>query len=180
MENIIPLLDNRDGDERIFNFYIGFLMDEMKEKVEKFRKEIRFRNLLEYFAAIFVVVCFGYFFPKTENVWAKIFIIEIILAALGICIFLYLNGSNLPQREGEPLAEYQRRQIERQIKIGRTAWLWYILPLFIGVTGIYFSLEKITHWGIIGFIPFVAIFVAVWWFNIWSTRKLRKELGELG
>jgi hypothetical protein len=173
------LLPTKTWDLRFFNFYIGFLMDEMKEKVEKFRKEIRVRNLLEYFAAIFVVVCFGYFFLRTENVWAKIFIVEIILAALGICIFLFLKASNLPELKGEPLRDYQRRQIKKQIEILSIVHLWYLLPLFIGVIGFYFSDEAINKWGVIGFIPFVTVFGLVWWFNIWSVEKLRKELEEL-
>lgn len=154
-------------------------MDEMKEKVEKFRQKIKVRNSLEYFASLFIVVITGNAFSRAENVWAKVFIIELILAAIGISIYIFLKASNLPQQEGEPLKNYQRKQIERQIEIGRTAWLWYIFPIFIGVTGIYFSLEKITHWGIIGFVPFVTVFGAVGWFNIWSARKLRKELEEL-
>ena len=154
-------------------------MEKIRAKVEHLRKKIRNRNILEYISGMIVIAGIVFLYPEAQSDITKIFFVWIILSVIWIFGYIYFKASNdpLPKDDSDAsLKAYQKHQIQREISIGSHVHWWYLLPLFAGATGVYFSFgEK----GLLGYIPFAIVFSLIWWINIRAVKQLRKDLKDL-
>jgi hypothetical protein len=165
-----------------------FSPEEIREKAARFQRTIRFRNLREYVAAVFVVVVFSGF-AWTANTWlSRIGPALIVLGTLYIGFQLYTRAAPGNAGVTESCIDFHRRELERQRDLLRTVWRWYLGPL---VPGLFLMLldRLIEAWAGGGFAPAAAVgsavivvlvFVGIWWLNAVGARKLQREIDALG
>jgi amino acid transporter len=157
-------------------------MEQIRKKVEHLRKKIRNRNILEYLSGVIVITGIIFLYPEVKTQMTRIFFLWVILSVVWIFGYIYFKASNDPLPKGDSdstLLAYQKHQIEREINVGSHIHWWYLFPLFVGGTGVYFSSEVFGKEELIGFIIFALIFAIMWWINIRAVRKLRQDLKEL-
>lgn len=117
---------------------VTITVEEMRARSLTFEKKIGRRNLVEYTAAGFVVVMFGWYatlpFPATP-LW-PIANIAIIIGALVVAWNLHrLAGSSETPGEASlvSLIDHHRSGLVKQRDALRSVWRWYLLPFAPGL-----------------------------------------------
>jgi hypothetical protein len=110
--------------------------DEMRARARKFQARIRIRNFIEYIAAGFVVVVFGWYatWPSKSWLWIPANV-TIVLGTLLVVFNLYRRGRAVATpatASTSALIEFQRAELARQRDALLTTWRWYFLPFVPG------------------------------------------------
>lgn len=107
------------------------------------QKQIRARDRIETIAAAAVALFFGYvaWSEAGRHAWmGAAFAAELVLWALWVPFRLYKTRRDAPApRHDLPLQIYlarQRDMLLAQARMLARAWLWYVLPCMVGVTGL--------------------------------------------
>ena len=164
-------------------------LEQIRQKAEKFQKNIRHRNLREYVAAAFVFASAGYFMwriPETRLACG--------LLLAGVVYVLYqLHTKGAAKTVPESLAlnnclEFHRRELERQRDLARDVWKWYLLPFVPGLLAtmavplLHLPPEKWMDGASIGvsvILLWAAMFYAIWRLNKRGANKLQRQIDEL-
>jgi hypothetical protein len=172
-----------------------FSSEEIRDKATRFQRRVRFRNLREYVAAVFVLVIFSGYAWKASTWLSKSGPALIVVGTLYIMFQLYTRAASLPVAGGEggagvteSCAQFHRRELERQRDLLRTVWQWYLGPLVPGllvmfVDGFIDAGEKggVAIVASLGSAPItVLVFLGVWWLNAVGAKKLQREIDALG
>ncbi|MCO4792389.1 MAG: hypothetical protein KC493_01660 [Bacteriovoracaceae bacterium] len=182
------------NDEKLINLWkqsettIGDVdMEAIKLKSVKFEKTIKWRNLREYAAAIFVMVMFIRSGLETESTVRMIANFEIALSALVICFFLYFKGKS--EKVSDLAADSQKylrahkEALKKQIKLLGSVRYWYVFPLMAGM--LVLNIESWMSSGNIyvglGSVIFsIALGIGIIYLNeYYGVRKLQEELDSL-
>ena len=109
---------------------------EIRKKAQKFQHRIRWRNLREYGAAVFVVAVFGFYIWHFHNLFHRIGSGLVIAGTLYVVFQLYKRGSAKTMPADMALItclDFHRRELERQRDLLRGIWWWYLGPLIPGL-----------------------------------------------
>lgn len=171
-----------------------FSPQEVRDKATRFQRTIRFRNLREYVAAVFVLVIFSGYAWKADTWLSKAGPALIVVGTLYIMFQLYTRAASLPVPGGdgnagvtESCVQFHRRELERQRDLLRTVWRWYLGPLVPGLFVMFLD-RFIEAWAKGGFaivaslgstLVTVLVFLGVWWLNAAGARKLQREIDAL-
>ena len=161
-------------------------------RANRFARNIRIRNAIEYAAGGLVLVLFG-----SSSIGAAIkgeWLIALSLAlvvggTLVILRNLYRRASNLERQPEEPCLAHLRRQYAQQYAALRAVPSWYIGPLIPGCALLYIAVAagvaEVAGWpnalsGIAGpaAVTF-GIFAAIALLNLLSARGLKRKLDAL-
>lgn len=112
--------------------------EEMRARAKKFERKVRRRNLVEYIAAAFIVVVFGWYatFPEPATpLWpiANVMIIAGVLVVVWNLHRLAKANTPPPGASAASLIDFQRAEYTRQRDALKTVWLWYIGPMVPGL-----------------------------------------------
>ena len=109
----------------------------MEQQIREFVNVVRARNIRESLAAVLLVVYFGYRLTVNPETVYSIGAGVVIIACFGILAIawgvLNISESEVTARPPDQHPEHWRKLITTQAKGLRLAWLWYVLPLFLGV-----------------------------------------------
>lgn len=117
---------------------VAITADEMRTRASAFQRKVRHRNLVEYIAAAFVTVIFGWYatFPVPATPLWPIANIMIIAGVLVVVWNLHrlARATALPNSaSAASLIDFQRKELVRQRDALKSVWLWYIGPMVPGL-----------------------------------------------
>jgi hypothetical protein len=161
-----------------------FTPDELRVKGDVFRRTVRRRNLIEYFAGAMVLTGFAFYIWLYVDLPTRIGCAVMIA---GVCLVLWQlhrrASAEAPSPEGlgQPAISHYRTQLVRQRDALRWVWLWYILPLLPGY--------EIFIWGrrmamgasggewIYALMPILGVIVVA--LNLYAAHKLQRQIDHL-
>ena len=117
---------------------VAITADEMRMRATAFQRQVRQRNLVEYVAAAFVTVIFGWYatFPiPATPLWpaANIMIIAGVVVVV-LNLHCLARATTLPDNTtAANLIDFQRKELIRQRDALKSVWLWYIGPMVPGL-----------------------------------------------
>lgn len=104
---------------------------------QRFQSRIRSRNMIEYIAAVFVVVFFGWMTATVPEPIVQVGAGLIMAGALYVCWQLYRLGRAATRGELDAGAQswstFHRGELVRQREALRTVWSWYLAPFVPGM-----------------------------------------------
>ncbi|AWW74738.1 hypothetical protein CD351_09915 [Erythrobacter sp. KY5] len=108
----------------------------------KFERRVRIRNIIEYAAAVFVIILFSGMAVGAIMRDEFLIALSAILTVAGIIIVvvgLRRRASNLERRPEDACVVHLRRQYQRQYEALRDVPRWYLAPLMPGVILFYYA-----------------------------------------
>lgn len=163
-----------------------------RKRADKFGRQIRIRNAIEYGAGALVCVLFGASGIAALIKGELLIALSMALIVIGACLIvwsLHRRASNLVRQPEEPCLEYLRRQYRRQFDALNAVPKWYIGPLLPGVAMLYLVItakaaEKIGWTAAFAGIAeplaiTAAVFGAVALANWYAARSLKRKLNSL-
>ena len=166
---------------------VKFSVDELRLKAAKFQSRIRWRNLREQAACLFVITAFGAMSLKTPQTVPRISFALIIAGAIYVGWHIQKWGSPkvLPADLGRAsCAGFYRDELERQRNLLRSIWKWYLGPLIPGMSllviyGIWASPPD-RRWFPIAYAVAAGVFFwLIGWLNQRAARRLDRQIAEL-
>lgn len=151
----------------------GNLLQEISQKGEDLKKEIKKRDRLEELAALAGGSFFLIPFFSHENLFVKIGCILIILFAIEVVIVLRLFRKE-PRTEGFSLSEQFKEELRffrKQRALSEKIVFWYIAPCFVGLT--FFAYGLSANGWMFGIHTAFNVFIAVYIYRL--NRKAVKE-----
>lgn len=181
MEDLRNLWQEQETEE------MKISVDELRLRAAKFQNAVRWRNLREQAACLFVIVAFGVMSWKIPQTVPRISFALIIAGAIYVAWHLQKWGA--PKRAPEDLAratsvEFYRGELERQCALLRGVWKWYLGPLVPGLTllvlwGIWVAGPERRWFPITYAVVAAAAFALIGWLNQRTARKLEGMITEL-
>jgi hypothetical protein len=109
----------------------------MDQRVAEFVNVVRARNVRESLAAVLLIVYFAYRLTMAPEGVHPVGAWVVILACVGIVALtwgvLHVPASEMSRFPPEQRPDHWRQRMTTQAVALRLAWLWYVLPLFLGV-----------------------------------------------
>lgn len=174
-------------------------LDDLRRKMDRFERKIRWRNIREYIAGAIVVVGFGYYLWRFSELLLRIGSGLTIVGALYVMFQLHRRAFSEPRPADlgrSNYIEFHRRELVRQRGALQAVWSWYLLPFVPGLavflaglvqsamSAAQFAGHPLSALQVAGFITgsvslVVVVFVGVWMLNRWCATKLQAQIGEL-
>jgi len=162
-------------------------VDELRVKAAKFQSRIRWRNLREQAACLFVIAAFGAMSLKTSQTVPRIGFALIIAGAIYVAWHLQKWGSPkvLPADLGRAnCVGFYRDELERQRNLLRSIWKWYLGPLIPGMSllviyGIWVAPPDRRWFPLSYAVAAGAFFWLIGWLNQRAARRLEGQIAEL-
>jgi len=163
----------------------------LRSDADRFYRQVRRRNRIEYAASVLVVACFTVIAFKAPLLATRL---GAVLVALGTLVLVWqlrhrASAVAPPSAEtGLPVLVHQRAQLVRQRDALASVGLWYLLPLAPGMGLIMFApafehgpaVLLLMRWRDIASMAFIfAVFGGVWWMNLRVAAKLQKAIDEM-
>jgi hypothetical protein len=160
---------------------------------QRFQSRIRSRNMIEYVAAVIVVVFFGWIAATVPFPIVQIGSGLIIVGVLYVCWQLFRLGRAATLHEldagAQSWAAFHRAELTRQREALRTVWSWYLAPFVPGtlvfLVGVSFSTanpapfpERLAVF-LAGLAFTAGIFAVVAWLNAQAVQRLDAEIAAL-
>jgi hypothetical protein len=157
-------------------------IEKIRTKADNFANTVKWRNIREYGAAIFVIVMFAYYAVASSIMLVKIGSVCNIAASLFIVAQLRKRSASTRVNPGtEPILSFHRKQLERERNSLRSVWAWYVLPtvpgsllLAFGVARARPDADAIRYFAVI-----LLVYIIVLLYNAWGARQLQREIDAL-
>jgi len=161
-------------------------VEAIRLRAGKFERKIWRRNLRESIASLIVIISFGYFFVRTDEIALRITWALFIAGTVWVLLQLYRKGRTrkIPAEAGSSSCiDFFRSELERQRDLLKNVWPWYLAPLVPGYVALNVAFV-IAHPGKLARLAwldffFVAIFVGVWKLNQRAARCLQRSIDDL-
>lgn len=181
MDDLRNLWQNQEVEE------VRISVDELRVKAAKFQSRIRWRNLREQAACLFVITAFGAMSLRTPQAVPRISFALIIAGAIYVAWHIQKWGVPrvLPAELGRAnCAGFYRDELERQCNLLRSIWKWYLGPLIPGMSllviyGIWVAPPRLRWFPITYALVAAAFFWLVGWLNQRAARQLERQIAEL-
>jgi len=162
-------------------------LDEIKARARKFGRTIRRRNLIEYAAAVFVVLAFGRLAVIATTPTIRIGAAMIVAATLFIVYYMHTRSwvpaSSDDAAASQDCTAFYRALLTRQRDVLRGVWWWYLLPfvpgLLLMVIGRVAQEPDRVGRAVLGIGLNVAVFLGIGLLNERAARKLQREIDAL-
>lgn len=159
----------------------------------RFQSRVRLRNTMEYVAAAFVVVFFGWTALTVPEPIVQAGAGLIMAGALYVCWQLYRLGRAATRGEldagAQSWAAFHRGELMRQRDALRTVWSWYLAPFVPGMlvflAGVSFTeanpapLPARLVVFLAGVGMMAAVFAVIAWINALAVKKLEAQIAAL-
>jgi hypothetical protein len=181
MDDLRNLWQNQEVEE------VRISVDELRVKAAKFQSRIRWRNLREYAACLFVITIFGAMSLMVHQTVLRISFALMIAGAIYIAWHIRKWGSPkvLPTDLGRAnWVGFYRDELERQCNLARSIWKWYLGPLIPGLSllaiyGMWVAPSGLRWLPIAYAVAAAACFSLVGWLNQCAARRLERQIAEL-
>jgi len=159
---------------------------------DRFYRQVRRRNAIEYAASVFVVVCFSAYAVFLPLLTMRIGAAMVVIGTLIVAWQLHRRAGATPPPEraaAEPILVHQRAQLVRQRDALAGIVTWYLLPLIPGLLVMTIG-PVIERGGMAGLLhaPRAAwivlicatvTFAGVWLLNRHGAARLRRMIDEI-
>jgi hypothetical protein len=181
MDDLRNLWQNQEVEE------VRISVDDLRVKAGKFQSRIRWRNLGEQAACLFVITVFGSMSFMTPQTIPRISFALMIAGAIYVAWRIQKWGSPkvLPANLGRAnCVEFYRGELERQRNLASGIWKWYLGPLIPGMSllvvyGICVAPSGLRWFPIAYAVAAAACFWLVGWLNQCAARRLEGQIAEL-
>ena len=160
---------------------------------QRFQSRIRNRNMIEYIAAAFVVVFFGWTAATVPEPIVQVGAGLIMAGALYVCWQLYRLGRAATGGElaagAQSWITFHRTELTRQRDALRTVWSWYFAPFLPGMlvflAGVSFTEANPAPFParlgvfLAGLGIMAAVFAVIWLLNAVAAKRLDAEIAAL-
>jgi hypothetical protein len=163
-------------------------VEELRRRAGKFERRIRWRNVREYAASLMAAGLMGYFYIGADDTPSRVTFALFIAAMLWIVIALHRTGSarRTPlDQDSLTTHQFYRAELERQLRVVKTVWWWYLAPMIPGCIACTVSYAMKPHptgaWlGLVSINTlFVVSFYAVWKLNARAARCLERMISQI-
>lgn len=166
---------------------------DVHEHAQRFQSRVRLRNTMEYVAAAFVVVFFGWTAVTVPVPIVQVGAGLIMAGALYVCWQLYRLGRAATRGEldagAQSWAAFHRGELVRQREALRTVWSWYLAPFVPGMVvflaGVSFTdanpapLPARLVVFLAGIGMMAAVFAVIAWINALAVKKIDAQIAAL-
>lgn len=166
------------------------LLRQLEQRTRSFDRTIRFRDLREAAAGLFITVLYLWFAVHAGSTLNRV--ADVWLSACGVWIVFFLRRyskiSRKPAPE-QPLNVYRQELLhryDRQIRLLKGAKYWYVLPLWLGLLlgAVAYLVDGGDQTGFLLMVVLVtALNAGVWWLNegpgVRYLQRKRHELASL-
>lgn len=161
-------------------------MSDLRERMAGLRRAAAARDLREAVAAFAVAGIFtGVAFAASQAL-ARAGAAVVVVSALFIVVWMRVAGGRNREPESDlPVVEFFRRELrflDRQIRLLRSVFWWYIAPNLIGVELFFLGSGLRGAWWLLLALP-IAIAAGVYWLNRLAARAhlqpLRDDIARL-
>ena len=163
-------------------------VEAIRQRATKFERKVSRRNLGESVAAVFVIVCFAYFFATMHDVLFRITWALFMAGMIWVVVQLYRKGTprTIPADMGSSTSlEFFRTELKRQRDLAVDIWTWYLIPLLPGYVAynvahalMFCRPLSLAGLGLLD-VFFAATFIGVWQLNVRAARCLQRMIDEL-
>lgn len=160
-------------------------MKSIEERVTEFVKRVRRRNLRETaiaFALIAVFafdIAYGISQPREDNlslVGSAIIILALLVNITVIRWKLRIPKSELSAFSPTRFPDKWQHHLANQARMLRLAWLWYLLPLFVGIFIYLLSVYDRSSISFIILFSFeIAVFLGAWRLNLQAAKQIERD-----
>ncbi len=161
-------------------------LSDIRTHAAKFERQIHWRNLAEYGAAVIVVAGFSWILWNGPHVLVRIGAALILAGTVYVIYWLHARGSVSAMPENLALTtcqEFDRAQLLSQRDLLRSIWIWYLLPFVPGVLVLLIGraaaepsrAPRVAMAAIVC----VLVFLGIGWLNGRVARKLDREIEAL-
>ncbi len=159
-------------------------IDEITQQARRFQRRIRWRNRLEYAAAVIGVVVYFVYIWVFESPWIRAGSLLFVFGGLSIIYQLHKRGSSRTVPTGASCAEFHRSELQRQRDALLSIMRWYVGPLIPGAVVFNIGIAAVHPWGpwlvlSLATAGWVALGLMVYMLNQRGARKLQREIDEL-
>lgn len=161
---------------------------DIHRRADRFQRQIRLRNGIEYGAGVFVLLGFGFYIDRFPGTLIRIGCVLTMLATLFVLFQLHRRASarRLPGATlGVASLDFHRAELARQRDALRSAWRWYVAPFIPGVIVFRWGVETelaaspdFAH-GLVANALIALVFLAIAGLNRWSASRLQRRLDAL-
>ncbi|MGD0362794.1 MAG: hypothetical protein ABSC93_18105 [Bryobacteraceae bacterium] len=161
------------------------------ERVNRFDRKIRARNLRECLVGLVVTAIFAAIAWQSPNALARAGNLLVAVSGLwyGFCIMRYGREAPSPAPD-RSVADFQQamlRKYDYQIRLLKNVKYWYLLPPYVGLllasAGIVMAniAGRKPAWPqLVAAAVYTAVFGTVWWLNeVYAVGKLRRQRARL-
>jgi uncharacterized membrane protein YfcA len=181
MDDLRNFWQNQEVEE------VRISVDELRVKAAKFQNRIRWRNLREQAACLFVIAILGAMSLMMPQTVPRISLALMIAAAIYVGWHIQKSGSPkvLPANLGRAnCVEFYRGELERQRNLARSVWKWYLGPLIPGMSllviyAIWAAPSHLRWFPIVYAVAAAACFWLIGWLNQCAARRLERQIAEL-
>jgi len=150
----------------------------LRSEVNHMDKVIRRRDWREIGVAIIVALVFGSMAFWFENVYTKVGSILVVLASV-LIVWVLRKSRKQEAKEQMPVREQVEAELDvyrKQRRILKNVLIWYILPIFAGITLFYWGITD----GWVDFFAFtllnIGVMAYIWYLN---QQAVKKEIDPL-
>jgi hypothetical protein len=164
---------------------------ELRTGADRFYRQIRRRNRVEYGAAVLVVLCFSAYTILLPSPIARIGALLVVLGTLYVVWQLDRRASAIappPAEAALPLIVHQRAQLVRQRDALAAVWRWYLLPFVPGLAVMMLGPmiardpAMLLHMALnesLSILSLILVFGGIWWLNRRAANMLGRKIAEL-
>ncbi|MGA2173553.1 MAG: hypothetical protein ABSH38_01080 [Verrucomicrobiota bacterium] len=159
----------------------------INQKMRRFERTIWWRDFREVAACLVVAGVFGCFFFMCPTALARAGCVITVLSAVFIGWRLLSSkrraGKDNPNAPVMEALQGELSKVENQIRLLRSVWWWYILPLTVGYETFFFGVNRNAADRAVFVSVGVLMGLAINWLNQYAVRKylmpLKEELESL-
>ncbi|WP_395647966.1 hypothetical protein [Terricaulis sp.] len=162
---------------------------DIHERASRFQTRVQWRNMIEYGAAVIVVLAFTGIAVVIPD-WNLRAAAALIIAGVGyICWKLATMAGASAKADGVSWADFHRAELVRQRDATASVWRWYLGPLLPGVVAFLLAstaspTEDLPLVARIGFLALgvgwvSAVFFGIAYINKRTSQKLQEEIDKL-
>lgn len=153
----------------------------LERRITKFVKRIHRRNIRETIVAIALIAIFAYsIYGQREDYFAiaggTVVIFALLLNITVLWWKLYIPKSELSTFPPTQFPDKWKQRLTRQARMLKLVWLWYLLPLFLGLFIYILSVyDKSSLSFIILFLCQIALFVGTLRLNLQAAKQIERD-----
>lgn len=176
-----------------------FNPEDLRDRISRFERTIKRRNLREYVAAVPVMGVFAYYAWMFPTLLLRIGCVLVIAGTAYVVYQLHRRASarRVPADMGlRNCVDFQRSELIRQRDALKAVWSWYLLPFLPGMTvflmGLFQFTKEVTEaagrpfhtaaavagYGLVS-VCVAAVFVVIWLLNHRAAKKLQMQIDDL-
>lgn len=165
-------------------------LTDIHERASRFQTRVQWRNMIEYGAAVIVVVAFSAIALTTPDWGIRAAAALIIAGILYVCWKLAKVAGAATKEEGVSWADFHRAELVRQRDATASVWRWYLAPLLPGMAVFIVATASSAAEGDIPVVARIAVAIAatLWvvglfygiaYLNKRTSKKLQEEIDKL-